>query len=281
MEKGHERFKQHAKSVSHREAMMKISLMNSPTIDAQLSCQVKQTQNLHFKLFLIVLSSLKFLLIAVRGHDEIEGNLMQLLLLRCEDNSKLKVWIKERKYLSSDIINEIMQIMSNYILRQLLVSIREASMYSLIVDEATDISKKEQLCMCIRWVDKDFEIHEDPVELTNVPKTDAKTLSAVIKDSLIRFALPISQCRGQAYDGASNMSGHINGVAAKIQEAEPTALYVHCLAHCTNLCLQSIGKKIPVIWEALNLTMELSDFIKYSPKRAKHCKVILHLVLQI
>ena len=98
-------------------------------------------------------------------------------------------------------------------------------------------------------------------------KTDASTLSALIKDSLIRFSLPIAQCRGQAYDGASNMSGHISGVAARIQEAKPTALYVHCLAHCTNLCLQSIGKKIPAIWEALNLTMELSDFIKYSPKR--------------
>ena len=62
------------------------------------------------------------------------------------------------------------------------------------------------------------------------------------------------------------MSGYIGEVAARIQEAEPTALYVHCLAHCTNLCLQSVGKKIPVIWEALNLTMELSDLINYSPK---------------
>ena len=108
----------------------------------------------------MLLSSLKLLLrqgLAVRGHDEIEGNLMQLLLLRCEDNSDLKLWIKEKKYLSSDIINEIMQIMSSSILRQLLVTIREASMYSLIVDEATDISKKEQMCMCIiRWVDKNF-----------------------------------------------------------------------------------------------------------------------------
>ena len=59
------------------------------------------------------------------------------------------------------------------------------------------------------------------------------------------------------------MSGYISGVAARIQEAEPTALYVHCLAHCTNLCLQSVGKKISAIWEALNLTMELSNFIKY------------------
>ena len=90
--KGHERFKQHSKSVLHREAMMKICQMNSPTIDAQLSCQVKQAQDLHFKHFLVLLSSLKFLSrqgLAVRGHDEIEGNLMQLLLLRCEDNSDL------------------------------------------------------------------------------------------------------------------------------------------------------------------------------------------------
>ena len=70
----------------------------------------------------------------MRGHDEIEGNLMQLLLLHCEDNSNLKMWIKDKKYLSSDIINEVMQIMSSSILRQLLVKIREASMYSLIVD---------------------------------------------------------------------------------------------------------------------------------------------------
>ena len=49
--KGHECFKQHSKSVSHREAMMKIGQMNSPTIDAQLSCQVKQAQDLHFKHF--------------------------------------------------------------------------------------------------------------------------------------------------------------------------------------------------------------------------------------
>ena len=62
--------------------------------------------------------------------------------------------------------------------------------------------------------------------------------TTLIKDCLVKFALPLVQCRGQAYDGASNMSGHINEVAAQIQKEEPSALYVHCLAHCTNLCLQ-------------------------------------------
>ena len=103
--------------------MMKIGQMHSPSINAQLNFQVKQAQDSHFKLFLVLLSSLEFLLrqgLAVRGHDEIDGNLMQLLL-HCEDNSNLKMWIKDKKYLSSDIVNEVTQIMSSSILRQLLV----------------------------------------------------------------------------------------------------------------------------------------------------------------
>ena len=57
--KGHERFKQHSKSVSHREAMMKIGQMHSPSINAQLNFRVKQAQDSHFKLFLVLLSSFK------------------------------------------------------------------------------------------------------------------------------------------------------------------------------------------------------------------------------
>ena len=45
--------------------------------------------------------------------------------------------------------------------------------FSLLADEATDISNKEQLVIFIRWVDINFDIHEDPVELIHVPKTDS------------------------------------------------------------------------------------------------------------
>lgn len=152
-------------------------------------------------------------------------------------------------------------------LKSILGSIREAAIYSVIAHEARDVSKTEQLCVCIRWVDKAFEIHEDFLELMDIPKTDAETISNEIKKIFKQFSLSINQCYGQAYDGASNMSSHISGVAARIQADESKALYVHCLAHCTNLCLQSVTKKVAVIWEALNLTMQLSDFILYSPKQ--------------
>ena len=88
---------------------------------------------------------------------------------------------------------------------------------AIIADEATDVGHKEQLVVCIRWVDANFDIHEDSIEFINVPQTDAQTLTTCIKDCLLRLCLPISQCRGQAYYGARNMSGYLNGVAAKIQ----------------------------------------------------------------
>jgi len=36
---------------------------------------------------------------------------------------------------------------------------------------------------------------------------DANSLTFSIKDVLVRMHLPLSNCRGQCYDGASNMSG--------------------------------------------------------------------------
>ena len=129
----------------------------------------------------------------------------------------------------------------------------------MIADEASDVSHKEQLCITVRWVDSFFQIHETPLELVHVTKTDSETLTSLIKDSLVRLALPIDQCRGQAYDGAANMCGHINGVAARIQRIEPTAIMVHCLAHSTNLCLQSVAKQSVHVREALDLVMGLSQ----------------------
>ena len=50
--------------------------------------------------------------------------------------------------------------------------------------------------------------------LKELRDTKATTIHYEIKHVLIRCSLPVSQCRGQAYDGASNMSGVRNNVQA-------------------------------------------------------------------
>ena len=217
--------------------MLKIELLNQPSIVAQLSTQISKDQKIRREMLLITLSSLKFLLrqgLAIRGHEEMEGNLMQLLLLQAEQCPDLKRFIHEKKYLSGDIVNEFIALMGNVVLHELLSEIRVANIFSLIADEASDVSHKEQLCITVRWVDSFFQIHETPLELVHVTKTDSETLTSLIKDSLVRLALPIDQCQGEAYDGAANMCSGVR--------IEPTAIMVHCLAHSTNLCLQSVAK---------------------------------------
>ena len=48
----------------------------------------------------------------------------------------------------------------------------------------------------------------------------------------------IGLCRGQAYNGTSNMSGIRNGVQALVKREAKQALYVHCFAHSLNFCVE-------------------------------------------
>ena len=157
-------------------------------------------------------------------------------------------------------------------LRSLLKRMKECSgpaWFSIIADEATDINQAEQLNLSIRWVDDEYEAHEDPIGLFRVPDTKAETLFKVIKDLLIRCDLPLALCRGQAYDGASNTQGRRTGVATRVRNEQPAALPVHCCAHSLNLhvCLQDAGRKLVCIKDALEVCREVINLIRFSPKR--------------
>lgn len=78
-------------------------------------------------MLLIEIQCIKCLLrqgIALRGHVEDEGNLIQLLKLREADVDGLSSWIKEGNYLSHDIVNEICQIISLSIVRELVKEVK-------------------------------------------------------------------------------------------------------------------------------------------------------------
>ena len=276
MKKATERFLSHDGSAPHNEAKMKWELIFRPTIVQQLSVESIKVQTQRRMGLLKQLGAMKFLLrqgLSLRGHNEHEGNLPQLLSTWREvtDSAHLKHWIEMGRYMSHDIINELITIMGNTVLREILSNIRRHApgWYSIIGDEATDIKCSEQLNISIRYVDDDYTINEDSIGMFALPDTYAETISSVIRDILLRCCLPISLCRGQAYDGAAVMKGIRSGVAARIRKDVPQALPVHCLAHCLNLCLQDAGKQINLLRDAIQLVREIVQLINCSPKR-KH-----------
>ena len=268
--KAKEQFKEHEQCQVHMEVCMKLEFLHQPSIATRLSSQLLESQARRRKMLLKELSSIRYLArqgLAFRGHKENDGNLYQLLKLRADDVDGLELWLSDGQYLSHDIVNELLEMMAHQLLRGLLQVIREAEWFALIADETRDISGMEQLAISIRWVGSDYLIHEDVIALAEVEQTYAATLTSTLKDALVRSGIQLSQCRGQAYDGASNMSGALNGAASRIQSDQPNALYVHCAAHSLNICLQDCGKSCACIKDALGLAAELSNVIRASPKR--------------
>ena len=64
----------------------------------------------------------------------------------------------------------------------------------------------------------------------------------VLKNKLQELDIEVTDCIGQSYDGASNMSGKLTGLQTRVKElAGEIALYLHCCAHILNLILCDIA----------------------------------------
>ena len=149
--------------------------------------------------------------------------------------------------------------MANNVIRDLVADIR-GGFFAIIADEYTDVSNKEQLTICIRWIDKSLEVHEDFLGFLNIPDTGAETIVSVIKAVLLKLQGSLAYCRGQCYDGASNMLGYKTGVAKRIQDVQPKAHPTHgCHGH-------SLSK---LLLNTMDTAKEIVTLIKFSPKRER------------
>ena len=113
-----------------------------------------------------------------------------------------------------------------------------------MADTCTACSNNEQFTLCIHWTDSDQQDHESFIGLYQVETIDADCLFGAIKDVLLRMGVQLARCRGQCYDGASNMSGATNGAAAKITAEEGRALYTHCYGHALNLAVPDSLRRV-------------------------------------
>ena len=63
------------------------------------------------------------------------------------------------------------------------------------------------------------------------------------------------------------MSGKKTGVAKRISDEEPRAVFTHCYGHCLSLAGSDTVKRSPLMKNALDTTHEVTKLIKFSPRR--------------
>lgn len=170
-------------------------------------------------------------------------------------------------YLSADIQNEILKIMAFHILRNVSSSVRSSKLCTIMVDETTHISNKEQFVLCLRWVDAVLESHEKFIGLYKVESIKSETLLQVLHDVLLRLNFSISSLQGQCYDGAAAMSARRNGVATPLLKEELRALFTHCYGHSLNLACTDVIEKTVLMRNALDVVQEITKLIKNSSQR--------------
>ena len=68
------------------------------------------------------------------------------------------------------------------ILRMISKNILQSGVYfSIMADECTNISNKEQFTVCLRWVSKDLKDHEDFIGLYHVDSITADSLTLLLR----------------------------------------------------------------------------------------------------
>ena len=242
-------------------------------IGESISTQHKELKDRNRKNLLKIIDAIQYLSrqgIALRGDgDEKDSNFNQLLAVGAKHDPEFKDWLKQKtnKYVAPDIQNELLRIMAKLVLRQLISEIKSADFVSIMADETTDASNTEQLVICMRWVDGNFETHEDFLGVYALADLQANTITNSIKDIFLRYDLPMSKLRGQCYDMAATMAGKKTGVATQIQKLEPRAVYTHCYGHALNLACNDSIKTCNLLRDTLDVTREITNLIKESPRR--------------
>ena len=145
----------------------------------------------------------------------------------------------------------------------------------------------EQLCIVIRYVDLETaSIREDRITFLECESGITGKSLADKMLSFIRNHLYPLKIRSQAYDGASNMPGKINGAAARIPSQYPLTIYTHYTAHLNLVIVASfkelkIRNMIGVMKRLSNLlfcTLHMSEEV--GRRYTKHLARIKHVEAQ-
>jgi len=212
----------------------------------------------------------------LRGHDESEsplnkGNFVKVLSWyrdRCEN---IKPFVLENaprnnKLTSPDIQKELVIACKIETLKSIMEDLN-GDYFALLVDESFDVSRKEQMAIVLRYVDKKGFVVEAFIGLVHVKDTSALSLKKTIVNVLAQHSLSLSYVRGQCYDGASNMQGDINGLKMLIKKESKSAHSIHCFAHQLQLTLVAVSKKCVQVGELVLLVSNILNVLGASFKQ--------------
>lgn len=276
----HAASKYHVSCISASEMFAAVTTGQQRTVDRFIDRQKDELANKNKNILLSIIDAILFCgrqCIALRGDNEHlntpgnPGNFLAILRLIGQSNNQLMCHLnapvaKNATYVSPMIQNELIGIVGDMIQRKLVEDIVASEYFSILADEVTS-HNKEQLSLCIRFVDtQTCTIREEFLTFLPLVRTTGEVIAHTILNALSDLGLQKENMRGQGYDGAAAMSSSRCGVQGRIRKEAPLAFYTHCFSHSLNLVIVHSCALVDVR-NVLDKLKETSLFFNASPKR--------------
>ncbi|KAL4614534.1 hypothetical protein ACB092_07G060100 [Castanea dentata] len=212
---------------------LELRLLKNKTIDKNVQEQIKKEKD-HWKKVLLRI-------IAVVKNHEFDP-VMQ------EHVRSIQHGAIHNHYLGHNIQNEVIQLLANEIKSKIIKKIKEAKIFSIILDCTPDVSHQEQMTLILRY--------EHFVEFLKVDNTSEKCLFNEIINAIKNLELDINDGKNQ-------------GVQKRILDINPKAFYTPCGCHNVNLILCDMANFCPKAISFFGVVQRIYTLFSSSTKRWK------------
>ncbi|XP_020376004.2 uncharacterized protein LOC109920381 [Rhincodon typus] len=178
-----------------------------------------------------------------------------------------------------DTLREVFVSLGQVIRNRLVSRVRQAGCYGLLSDRVTscpgaDAEDPAALAAFIQYVDpKTAEVSTNFLFVQTAllsPESDpSEELAALISRTVARLELPVQRMASLVTDGGEVMTSERVGVAARLQELNPSLIAFHCLCHrlmlagassCPECCyLLRVESYLQQLWELLEKCTPLAE----------------------
>lgn len=176
--------------------------------------------------------------------------------------------IKHFQHRSRSSLREMLTTEGDEVENSLLVSIRNADFFSILLDDSSDVSTMEQMICYVQYWDGlccqvKFLFIANVLE--NAESANAETLYKLVKQKLVELGLDSDKLSGVSTDGASVMVGKREGLVTKLKRDNPSLLAIHCICHRLALACVDTNSDLSYMKEVEGHVTHVWKLFHYSP----------------
>ncbi|XP_073514845.1 general transcription factor II-I repeat domain-containing protein 2B-like [Phyllobates terribilis] len=165
--------------------------------------------------------------------------------------------------LSHQTVARRISVMDQFVSQKVHEAIKNCTYFSIAVDEKIDVTGTNQLIVCIRTVDEDFNISEELLHLMPLQGTTKdEDVYEEVKIALAEHG-GFDKCISILIDGAKSTSAKNSGLAGLLKRDGVGCLTLHCIVHEEGL----VGTLLKMA-EVMEVVIKMTNLI-----RDKKCSV--------